>query len=80
MKQKRTPFFWKWVPNRKYTTALTYKIQFQSSYNPTLLKLWKAKVKLKVKFFASTGTHEKVLTSANLATRGMQHNPIYPLC
>jgi hypothetical protein len=37
-------------------------------------------VKPKVKFFASTGTHEKVLTSANLATRGMQHNPIYPLC
>jgi hypothetical protein len=34
----------------------------------------------KVKFFAWTAMHEKILTTDNLATREMQHNPICPLC
>jgi hypothetical protein len=72
---------WKWAPNGEYTTFSAYKIQFQGSFNPIQQgKLWKAKAEPKVKFFAWTAMHEKILTADNLASRGMHHNPICPQC
>jgi hypothetical protein len=43
-------------------------------------KLWKAKTEPKVKIFASTMMHQKILTADNLVVRGMQHDPLYLLC
>jgi hypothetical protein len=37
-------------------------------------------VELKVKVFVWTAMHQRILTADNLASRGLQHNPSYPLC
>jgi hypothetical protein len=49
--------FWKWAPNREYTAASTYKIQFEGSYSLIQQgKLWKVKAEPKVKFFTSNAS------------------------
>jgi hypothetical protein len=72
---------WKWTPNGEYTANWTYSVQFQGSHPlfPSK-KLWKAKTEPKVKTFAWTTMHQKILTTGNLAVRGMQHDPLCPLC
>jgi hypothetical protein len=72
---------WKWTSNGECTTASAYKIQFQGSHAPFQVgRLWKASVEPKVKVFSLTAMHQKILTADNLASRGMQHNPLCPLC
>jgi hypothetical protein len=42
--------------------------------------LWKTRVEPKVKIFDWTDMHKKILMADNLAARGIQHNPLCPLC
>jgi hypothetical protein len=72
---------WKWMPNGEHMTAYAYRIQFQGSHTPFQVgKLWKASVESKVKIFGWTAMHQRILTVDNLASRGMHHNPLCPLC
>jgi hypothetical protein len=43
-------------------------------------KLWKARVEPKVKVFTWTTMHKRILTTDNLVSRGIQHNPLCLLC
>jgi hypothetical protein len=72
---------WKWSPNGEYTAASTYKIQFYGSHTPFQVgNLWKAKAEPKIKIFSWTALHQRILTVDDLASRGMDHNPMCPLC
>jgi hypothetical protein len=72
---------WKWMAVGSYSTASTYKMQFQGSYTPFRVgKLWKAKVEPKVIFFGWSAMHQKIMTSDNLAARGLPHNSACALC
>jgi hypothetical protein len=72
---------WRWTQNDKYSTVSAYKIQFQGSHTPFQVgNLWKSRVEPKVKVSAWTAMHKKILTASNLASRGMQHNSLCPLC
>jgi hypothetical protein len=58
-----------------------YAVQFQGSHPPFQSKrLWKARTEPKVKIFGWTTMHQEILTADNLGIRGMQHNPLCPLC
>jgi hypothetical protein len=72
---------WKWTPNSEYSAASAYKIQFQGSHAPVQVgNLWKSRVEPKVKVFSWMAMHKRILTTDNLASRGMQHNPLCSLC
>jgi hypothetical protein len=53
---------WKWMTNGEYTVNSAYSVQFQGSHPlfPSN-KLWKAKTESKVKIFAWTTMHQKIL-------------------
>jgi hypothetical protein len=72
---------WKWMSNGEYTASSAYSVQFQGSHPPfRSKKLWKARTEPKVKIFAWTMMHQKILTADNLEIRGMQHDPLCLLC
>jgi hypothetical protein len=56
-----------------------YQIQFSGSHPPFQMgKFWKGKTKPKIKVFGWIALHQKIVTADNLASRGMQHNPLCP--
>jgi hypothetical protein len=72
---------WKWMSNGEYTASSAYSVQFQGSHPPfRSKKLWKVRTEPKVKIFAWTMMHQKILTADNLEIRGMQHDPLCLLC
>lgn len=72
---------WRWTPSGSYSAASAYKAQFLGSFPPFIAdKVWKARAEPKIRFFAWTLLHGKILTADNLALRGWTHNPICQLC
>ncbi|PNT62408.1 hypothetical protein BRADI_4g02793v3 [Brachypodium distachyon] len=72
---------WRWSSSGSYSATSAYKVQFVGSFPPfATAKIWKAHAEPKVRFFAWTVLHGKILTADNLAIRGWPHSPFCSLC
>jgi hypothetical protein len=72
---------WVWHNSKTYSASSAYQCQFLGSVSPFQFdKMWAAKVEAKCKFFMWLWLRGRILTSNNLAVRGIPHDDICTLC
>lgn len=72
---------WRWTTDGEYSAKSAYHIQFEGTFSKLkLMPIWKARAEPKVRFFAWTLLHKKILTANNLIKRNWPNDPICKLC
>lgn len=72
---------WVWNSSQTYSASSAYQCQFIGSISYIQFdKLWPAKVEAKCRFFMWLWLRGRILTSNNLAVRGIPHDDVCTLC